>query len=467
MRKLLSAVVVFLWALPSYAAASPDVAASPLDMAGAAAIALEKNYDLAALREELAGSRSAAELSGSLSNPVLELEGATGALSKSPDEKSIGIALSQEIPLLPVGKRRQELARAEVAVMEARLRDQERVLAEQARRAWLDAALAARRVELIRGQQAVAAELLGVATARFQAGDLAEFEVQQAEIDLRRNDLRQFEALAAADGARRRLALLLGLNGAAELPPLAGIAAPSAELPVEAELLTAALERRPDLAAQRREGEREAALLSLARAEAVPPLTLALSYRNERSSENTYDLNGGLLVPGTEQTSDRIMGMKLSLPLPLFSRNQAESVKAGARVSAARHRLEGGRRSVAAEVRDLLAQYRLVLTALELHRTALGPVARENFKIQQEAFALGEIGLQQLLDEKRRLGEQQEAELTALQAAIETHSRLESSAGLVLKDKAELSSLPDFMPVRVQTKLMPCGCNSAVSGGGQ
>jgi cobalt-zinc-cadmium efflux system outer membrane protein len=173
------------------------------------------------LREELVGSRSAAELSGSLSNPVLELEGATGAMSKSPDEKSIGIALSQEIPLLPVGKRRKELARAEVAVIEARLHDQERVLAEQARRAWLDAALAARREELIRGQQTVAAELLEVARARFQAGDLAELEVQLVEMDLHRSGLRQIEVVAAAEGARRRLALMLGLNGATELPPLA------------------------------------------------------------------------------------------------------------------------------------------------------------------------------------------------------------------------------------------------------
>jgi cobalt-zinc-cadmium efflux system outer membrane protein len=402
-------------------------------MAGAAAIVLEKNPELAALREELVGSRSAAELSGSLSNPVLELEGATGAMSKSPDEKSIGIALSQEIPLLPVGKRRKELARAEVAVIEARLHDQERVLAEQARRAWLDAALAARREELIRGQQTVAAELLEVARARFQAGDLAELEVQLVEMDLHRSGLRQIEVVAAAEGARRRLALMLGLNGATELPPLADIPAPLTDLPVEEELLAAALERRPDLAAQRREGEREEAALSLARAEAVPPLTMALSYRNEYSSQNIYDLNDGLLIPGTEQTSDRIMGLKISMPLPLFSRNQADSTRIGARVSAARQRLEGGRRTVAAEVRDLLAQYRLALTALALHRTALGPVARENFKIQQEAFALGEIGLQQLLDEKRRLGEQQEAELAAQQAAIEAHSRLESTAGLALK----------------------------------
>jgi cobalt-zinc-cadmium efflux system outer membrane protein len=400
-------------------------------MAGAVAIALEKNGDIAALREELAGSRSAAELSGTLPNPVLELEGASGTMTKSPDEKSIGIALSQEIPLLPVGKRRKELARAEVAVMLARLHDHERGVTEQVQRAWLDAALAARRMELAREQQAVAADLLGMAQARFQAGDLSEREIQLAEIDLRRNDLRQAEVVAAAEGALRRLALLLGLNGAAaELPPLADIPAPATDLPAEEDLLTAALEHRPDLIAQRREGEREEAALALAKAEAVPPVTVALSYRNERSSQNTYELDGGLLVPGTEQANDRILGVKLSMPLPLFSRNQAESARAGARASAARKRLEGGRHTVAAEVRDLLAQYRLALTALALHRTALGPVARDNFKIQQEAFALGEIGMQQLLYDTQRFGEQQEAELTALQAAIEARSRLESAAGL-------------------------------------
>lgn len=433
MRKLLSVAVAVLWALPSFAAAPPGVASPPLDMAGAVAIALEKNGEAAALREELAGSRSAAELSGTLPNPVLELEGASGTMTKSPDEKSIGIALSQEIPLLPVGKRRQELARAEVAVMLARLHDHERGVTEQVQRAWLDAALAAKRMELAREQQVVAAELLGMAQSRLQAGDLSEREMQLAEMDLRRNDLRQSEAVAAAEGALRRLALLLGLNGAAELPPLADIPVPATDLPAEEELLAAALEHRPDLLAQRREGKREEAALALARAEAAPPVTVALSYRNERSSQNTYELDNGLLVPGTEQTNDRILGVKLSMPLPLFSRNQAESARAISRVSAARQRAEGTRRTVAAEVRDLLAQCRLALAALALHRTALGPVARDNFKIQQEAFALGEIGMQQLLYDTQRFGEQQEAELTALQAAIEARSRLESAAGLGAK----------------------------------
>jgi len=184
------------------------------------------------------------------------------------------------------------------------------------------------------------------------------------------------------------------------------------------------MEQHPGLIALRHEMIREDATLSLARAEAVPSLTVAVSYSNERSSQNAYELNGGVLTAGKERTSDHILGLKLSIPLPLFSRNQPERAKATARVNAARQRMEAGRRTAEHELRELLAQHRLARRALELHRTALGPVARDNFKIQQDAFELGEIGMQVLLDEKRRLGEQQEAELTALQTALETHNRL-------------------------------------------
>jgi len=38
--------------------------------------------------------------------------------------------------------------------------------------------------------------------------------------------------------------------------------------------------------------------------------------------------------------------------------------------------------------------------------------------------------MQQVLDEKRRLGEQQEAELIALHTALETYVRLESAIGV-------------------------------------
>lgn len=398
-------------------------------MAGAVAIALEKNADLAALREELKGSRNAAELTGTLPNPVLELEGKSGVLTNSPDEKGFGITLAQEIPLAAVGSRRKALALAEVKVTQARLAEQERELAGRVRRAWLAAALSQQRLELTRSQQEISAKLLEMATIRFKAGDIPEFELQLADLDHRKSGLRYAEAVAAAASNRRSLAFLLGLEKTSGIPALAPLPSLASLPETDESLIARAMDHRPDLIALGREVDRENAALSLAQAEAVPSLTLALSYNNERSSQNAYQLNGTVLAAGKERTNDHILGIKLSMPLPLFSRNQSEKIKAAARVTASGQRLEGGRRTAAHELRELLAQYRLARAALELHQTVLGPAARDTFKIQQDAFEFGEIGMQPLLDEKRRLGEQQEAELTALQTAIETFSRLEYGTG--------------------------------------
>jgi len=302
------------------------------------------------------------------------------------------------------------------------------------RRAWLEAALSQKRLELIQSQQEISAKLLEMATIRFKAGDIPEFELQLAGLDHRKSSLRHAEAVAAVASNSRRLALLLGLDGPAALPQLAPLPEVQPIAGTDESLITRALEQRADVAALRHEISREDAALSLARAEAVPSLTVGVSYSNERSSQNAYQLNGAALTAGKERTNDHILGLKLSIPLPLFSRNQPERAKAAARLSAARQRLEAGLRTAESELRELLAQHRLARRALELHRTALGPVARDNFRIQQDAFELGEIGMQLLLDEKRRLGEQQEAELTALQTALETHGRLAYALNAASKD---------------------------------
>ena len=434
MRLFLIASVAVLWAIPSFALEPSAPATAPLAMADAVTLALKQNRELAAVREELAGLKTAAELSGSLPNPVLELEGTTGALTNSPDEKGFGISLAQEIPLMPVGTRRTAVAQAEAKVALARLGEQERELADQVRRAWLEAALSQKRLILLQEQQEIAAKLLEMATIRFKAGDIPEFELQLADLDQRKSSLRHAEAVAAAASINRRLALLLGLDGTTTLPQLADLPEVQPIAGTDESLISQAMEQRPGLIALQHEMSREDAALSLARAEAVPSLTVALSYSNERSAQNAYELQGATLTAGKERTNDHILGLKLSLPLPLFSRNQPERAKAAARLSAARQRLEAGRRTAEYELRELLAQHRLARRALELHRTALGPVARDNFRIQQDAFELGEIVMQLLLDEKRRLGEQQEAELTALQTAIETHSRLAYALNPVLKD---------------------------------
>jgi len=402
---------------------------APLSAEMAVEQALANSPELSADIEEIKGLHEAAQKIPLLANPVLELEARSGALTNSPDERSAGIAIIQEISLSAAGVRRRAVARVDAAVISLRLEERKLRLADQVRRVWSANAIEKQRLDLLRTQAEIAEALLKIAKERFAAGDLPEFEVQLAELELRRQTLRQIEQQATLLSTRRQLATLLGLSVEQELPPLAPVTVPAPALIADEQLLALATERRPDLAAQKKDGERDEAALSLARAEAVPNLTIGLSYSNERSSQSSYDLHGGQLVGGKERTNDHILGLKLSIPLPLFSRNQAEVARASGRVSASRQRVEAVRRTANAEVRDLLAQHRLAITALDLHRTALGPAARENLKIQETAFKLGEIGIQAVLDEKKRLSEQQEAEMKALQMLLETHSRLQSAVG--------------------------------------
>jgi cobalt-zinc-cadmium efflux system outer membrane protein len=399
--------------------------------------AIANSPELSADREEIKGLHEAAEKIPLLANPILELEGKSGTITNSPDEKSASIAILQEIPLSAAATRRRAVARADAAAVGLRLEERKLRLADQVRRIWTACGIEQQRLDLLRSQTEVAETLLTIARERFAAGDLPEFEVQLAQLELHRQTLRQTEQQAALLSIRRQLTTLLGLPGEQELPPLAPATLPTPTLLADEQLLTVAAERRPDLAAMKKEAERDEASLSLAKAEAVPNLTVGLSYSTERSSQNAYDLQGGLLVAGKEHTNDHILGLKLSLPLPLFSRNQAEVAKASGRVNASRQRVAAVHRTAKAELHDLLAHHRLAATALELHRTTLGPAARENLKTQEAAFRLGEIGIQPVLDEKRRLAEQQEAELKALLTLLETHSRLTAAVGGRLTDRGD------------------------------
>jgi cobalt-zinc-cadmium efflux system outer membrane protein len=412
-------------------------AAAPLTAEMAVERALANSPELSAETEEIKGLHEAAEKIPLLANPILELEGKSGAITNSPDEKSASIAILQEIPLSAAASRRRAVARADAAAVGLRLEERKLRLADLVRRIWSASVIEQQRLELLGTQTEVVERLLKIAQERFTAGDLPEFEVQLAQLELHRQTLRQTEQQAALLSIRRQLATLLGLPGEQELPPLAPATLPTPTLLADEQLLTLATQRRPDLAAMKKEAERDEASLSLAKAEAFPSLTLGLSYSNERSSQNAYDLQGGLLVAGKERTNDHILGLKLSIPLPLFSRNQAEVAKATGRVNANHQRVAAVHRTARAELRDLLAQHRLAITALELHRSTLGPVARENLITQEAAFTLGEIGIQPVLDEKRRLAEQQDAELKALQMALETDSRLIAAVGGRLTDRGD------------------------------
>jgi cobalt-zinc-cadmium efflux system outer membrane protein len=156
-------------------------------------------------------------------------------------------------------------------------------------------------------------------------------------------------------------------------------------IPPAAQRLVERIEQNPDLARWATEMAARRAAIDLARAEAVPDITL---------------FAGPKLIEGADETAF-VAGM--AIPIPLFDRNQGGILEARIR----RAQTERYRQAVEVRVRtDLVAAYQALdaaYTEVQTVRDEIEPSARAAFEAAEEAFRLGKIDALDLLDAQRTL----------------------------------------------------------------
>ncbi|HJV66112.1 MAG TPA: TolC family protein [Geomonas sp.] len=389
--------------------------------AGEAVIfALQHNGDLKALREER-GLREAATTRASLyPNPVLEVEGATGKLSGSPSENSFSVMMSQE--LLTMGKRGKRLlvAEREAQAFDRQLENSRRLLAEQVSVTFYELLFAQDKLDLARRSLELNRQLLEVTRERLASGDIPELEANLARVELARGEGRQAEAERELYPARAKLLSLMGLFPDAS-PEFAGgseEALPEGSLERFKE---EALARRPDLKAVAAERGKAEAELSLARAEQVPNVTLGIGYQRDNSSTDVAGLEG----------FDRanLIGVRLSVPIPLFDRNQAGIGEARARKGSAESRYLFGRQAVQREVEAAYASLQSADRALSIYREGIIRQLEENLQLVHEAYRLGEVGILAVIEEHKKFFEVHLGYLSDLYNRRVALARLKSAVG--------------------------------------
>ena len=189
----------------------------------------------------------------------------------------------------------------------------------------------------------------------------------------------------------------LPLSGVESLPPLAS-------------LLAEAARRRPDLAALAFEQRAAADSASLARREAVPDVGIR-----------------GFVT--REDGTDTIIGLGISLPIPVWDRNQGQVHIARSRQRSAAARAQLEQRAVQAEIAtayQVLAATRASYDAMK--QGVLGKLG-ENLELLRKAFEAGKVGWTDVLVLRRSFIE---AERELAQAAAEVERarvRLQLAAG--------------------------------------
>jgi len=197
-----------------------------------------------------------------------------------------------------------------------------------------------------------------------------------------------------------------------------------------ADKLTAHLARNPEMASWSAELQKRQAALELARANAIPDVTAGVGYRHTRETED----NDHAIVAG------------VSIPLPLFDRNQGEIRKARYSLLRARTRRR------AAEVKLHTEFEKAYQTLASAHSEAVAlrdevlPAARSSHEASGKSFEQGKAGYMDVLDAQRTLVEVREQYIEALEAY---HSAVTSVEEIIAQP---LKSIDSVAGSKKQTK---------------
>jgi len=338
---------------------------------------LRPNPELSLLREGTS-SRSGRTSTYQLSQPI-ELGGKRGARIRLAEQE-------------------QALARGEVGVTAAELR-------ASVTAAYLDALTAQEHVELANESLNLAGKATNAAGRRVAAGKISPLEQTRSRVAEAGARLELAQAQADAALARRRLAAFWGSTQ----PEARPLVTPDLNLATIPPLptLQARLEASPQMQRARLQVARETAQVDLAKADRVPDVTLTLGRKTDSLGTAAQTVVG------------------VSMPLPLFNRNQGNLLSALRRADKARTDAEVEYLKATQALADAHQRATVAQEQIDSMREEILPAAQSAFNAAVTGFELGKFGFIDVLDAQRTLFQSRAQYLGALSARYRSLADLE------------------------------------------
>ncbi len=351
-------------------------------------------------------------------NPTIGYLG--GEIGNEGDAGQQGLVVGQEfIRGNKLGLNRAVESREVMRLEQHFAAQQQRVLTD-VRIAFYNAYLAERRVELSRSLQTVGAQSVATARALLEAQEGRRTDLLQAEIESQRAGIDLAQAESNHRGAWRRLAAVVGQPDLPVQPLVADVDALAWALSWD-ETLGQLWCDSPEVAAALAEIEKARFALSRARVEPIPDVTAQASVQYDAATE------------------DSIASAQVTLPIPLWNRNQGGVARAYGDLAAARRRLEVIELRLQ---RDLAAEYQAYETARARTETIRHEIlgrAQQTLDAASQAYSAGELDFLDFLTAQRTYFQ---ANLEYLAALGELCRSVETLRGLLLTDSYDHAEAP-------------------------
>ncbi|RXT87734.1 outer membrane efflux protein [Pseudomonas syringae] len=319
------------------------------------------------------------------------------------------VMLSQALEL--GGKRGARIEAASKGQDAARLELERRgnELRAEVVQAFYAAARAQAGLELARQSRTLAERGLEVAEGRVRAGKVSPVEATRAQVQLAETDLLVRRAETLKINSKRELARTTG-SPLASFERLDYSDLSPGKLPPSAKLLNALNQSAELRLAQTQIEQREAALGS-ERAKRIPDLTVSVGSQYSREERERVNVVG------------------LSMPLPLFDRNQGNVLAASRRADQSRDLRNAVELKLRTQTQFALDQWTTAAQEVESFDRVILPAAQRAVDTATRGFEMGKFGFLEVLDAQRTLISARNQYLESLATATEARVAIERIHG--------------------------------------
>ncbi|WP_017341676.1 MULTISPECIES: TolC family protein [Pseudomonas] len=379
--------------------------AQMLTMDQALETAFANNPDLAAAQWETGIAQGERQQAGLIPNPEVSWE----AEDTRRNSRTTTVMINQPIELggkrgarIEVASRAQDAAGIEL--------DRKRnVLRADVIQAFYSSSTAQQRLLLSRQSLELAERGLRVAQGRIKSGKSSPVEGTRAEVQLSevRLELRRAERDEAS--AYQRLAQVMG----APLPAFVSVGDPGRSMPTvpDSSLLLNRIGETAELRLAKLQIDQREASLGLEKAQRIPDLTVSIG--------SQYD----------ERERERVNVVGLSMPIPLFNRNQGNVLAAARRTDQARDLRNASELRLRTEIQTTLDQWMTANTEVASFNQTILPAAKSAVDTATRGFEMGKFNFLDVLDAQRTLISARTQYIQAIAEATDAWVRIERIFG--------------------------------------
>lgn len=396
--------------------------AGPLTMEAAIRLAMESNPTIAAARREIEAS-DAQILQGSLRpNPGFSYTAENaGKISRSS-------AAQVELPIergdkraarVDAAQRGRDVAVSDLSSRQLRLRSA--VMA-----AFFDVLAAQELLALAQDSANLARRATEIAARRVAAGKVSPVEETKARVAEAGVRVTLTQAQSELRNARRRLSSLWG-NPSPRFSEAQGDVDFLPALP-DPDLIQQRLQASPLLERALREVERRKSLVNVEQSKTVQDFTVSVGVQRREESQREQMLVG------------------ISIPIPLYNRNQGNLLEALRREDKAREELVATRVSLASEVYQVIERISARRQEAELLRVEVLPGAKSAYEAATIGFENGKFSFLEVLDAQRTFFSAKAQYLNALAAL---HRAVTDLEGILGQPEAVPASMLNPVPTAV------------------